>query len=137
MECWVSVNKSATDRDLLGIQASDPVNPGACHDGVNVIYTWIHEGIEDIAWHLPTDIDSMDDAKAMIGSRMAQHPETPIIAPRGVWEALFRSPEFRLWCASYEDNDQFESDKEALSIDAAATMTEARESIYRKFLEVQ
>lgn len=134
---WVSVNGQQLAKGLYLIQSSDPVNPGACHDGINTIYTWISQGVSDIAWRLPTDVESMDDAKAMIGSRMAQHPETPIIAPRGVWESLFRSPEFRLWCARYEDNDQFISDKEALSIDAAATMAEARESIYSKFLEVR
>lgn len=132
MNNWLIINLQAVRPEVAEAQQSQANHPGACHDGVNHVYTWISPEAEAIATTLP---DELEDPAAYIGHHLATQA-APLIAPKAVLSALFRTPAWRLWCATYEDWRDLEQDHEAVfnvGVDGRKPIeelnTQARESI--------
>lgn len=133
MNNWLLINLAAVPVEVAEAQQALANHPGACHDGVNTVYTWISQEAAAIAVTLPDDIE---DEAAYIGQHLATQ-SAPLIAPKAVLSALFRTPAWRLWCANYgEDTAQFVADKAELGLPPALTQEQAREAVYAMFAGV-
>ena len=109
---WLMINPTEMDTTLVEECLSRSNHPGANHDDVNIVLTWIPESVREVAFVVP-DKTEMEEALPMIGMQRFNHPEQPLIAPRTILSQLHRTPLWRLWSGKYDDKDVLESDHEA------------------------
>lgn len=85
--------------------------PGACHDGVNTLFSDTSE-LETDAILIERNEDETDDQLAWRLAQILVQPNRPPLHMNGsTWDLLYRHPAYRLYVGQYEDaEDQFKSD---------------------------
>lgn len=115
MPNWLLINLSAVDTATATAQTAKVNHVGACHDGINTVFTWISPEAEAIADKLLLFAElEPNEALAYIGHHLSVKPDIPLMAPRSLLSSLFRTPEWRLWCGQYETWQDLEADHQTV-----------------------
>lgn len=106
--------------------------PGVQHDDEWIVYTHIPpQELLDQQGYITFEGGTESDVTALGKILINAGPDAIVVSPHHVLSTLYRTPEWRLWCARYEsDTDPiFIDDKATVGLPEALTQEQAKTAI--------